>query len=225
MADNKGKGCSFTQITKYVLKKENFDGFEVLLPKDELIAKMNEVLAPFIDQSGKKSYHDAGIVYAMYKKVEKKKELIAIAILKRVAGEPEQKKGLEALFANSDDSYELTDKYILPAFKEDEDFFNEMVLSHLEDLVGCGQAKEAYFEDTRIYAKERVKGISQGLYSLLVFAGFAFLWGSIFHSVALGLCFGACFSTCFGLTTARAKTGKDQIGGEETTDSQIEDES
>ena len=108
MADNKGKGCSFTQITKYVLKRENFDAFEALLPKDELIAKMSEVLTPFIDYNGKKSYHDAGIVYAMYKKVAKQKHLIAIAIIKRVAGEPEKKKGLEALFANSTDTYELT---------------------------------------------------------------------------------------------------------------------
>ncbi len=225
MADNKGKGCSFTQISKYVLKRENFDSFEALLPKDELIAKMNEVLTPFIDQSGKKTYHDAGIIYAMYKKVAKNKELIAIAILKRVAGEPEEKKGLEKIFENSVDIYELTDKFVLPEYKEDEEFFDETVLSHLEDIVGCGQAKEAYFEDTRIYVKERVKGISQALYSLLIFAGFACLWGTIMHSVALGLCFGACFSTCFGLTTARSKTGKEQVTAEETTDSQTGEES
>ena len=125
MADNKGKGCSFTQITKYVLKRENFDSFEVLLPKDELVAKMSEVLTPFIDSSGKKSYHDAGIVYALYKKVQKKKELIGIAILKRVAGQSEKKKGLEAIFANSPDTYELTDKFFLPDHKEDEEFFDE----------------------------------------------------------------------------------------------------
>ena len=212
MAENKGKGCSFTQISKYVLKRENFDQFEALLPKEELMAKMQEVLTPFLDQNGKKTYHDAGIIYAMYKKVEKKKELMAIAILKREAGQPEPKKGLEAMFANSPDAYRLTDKWVLPAYQEDEAFFDEMVLSHLQDIVGAGQAKEAYYEDTKVYVKEAVKGMSQALYSLLVFAGFACLWGSIFHSVALGLCFGACFSTCFGLTTARAKTGQDQVG-------------
>lgn len=214
MADNKGKGCSFTQITKYVLKRENFDAFEALLPKDELIAKMSEVLTPFIDYNGKKSYHDAGIVYAMYKKVAKQKHLIAIAIIKRVAGEPEKKKGLEALFANSTDTYELTEKFILPDFTEDEEFFDEMVLSHLEDIVGSGQAKEAYFEDTRIYVKEGVKGISQTLYNIIIFIGMACLWGTVFDSIGLGMCFGLCFSTCFNLTTARAKTGKDQISQE-----------
>ncbi len=211
MADNKGKGCSFTQITKYVLKRENFDAFEVLLPKDELTAKISEALTPFIGADGKKTYHDAGIVYAMYKKVEKKKILIAIAIIKRVAGVAEQKKGLEALFANSPDTYELTEKFIVPDFREDEEFFDEMILAHLEDVVGAGQAKEATFGDTRIYVKEGVKGVSQTLYNLLVFAGMAFLWGTVFNSIALGLCFGLCFSTCFNLTTARAKTGKDQI--------------
>ena len=214
MADNKtdkkGKGCSFTQISKYVLKRESFDSFEALLPKEELMAKMQEVLTPFVDSNGKKTYHDAGIVYAMYKKVAKKKELIAIAILRRIAGEPEQKKGLEALFANSPDTYELTDKFILPEYKEDEEFFDEIVLSHLEDLVGAGQAKEAYFEDTRIFVKEGIKGMSQVIYNLLIFAGMACLWGTVFKSVALGICFGVCFSSCFGMTTARAKTDRDR---------------
>jgi hypothetical protein len=184
----------------------------VFLPKEELMAKMQEMLTPFIDSSGKKSYHDAGIVYAMYKKVAKNKELIAIAILKRVAGEPEHKKGLEAVFANSPDTYELTEKFVLPQYKEDEAFFDEMILSHLEDIVGAGQAKEAYFEDTRIYLKESVKGMSNMIYNLLIFIGMSILWGTVFNSIALGICFGCCFSTCFHLTTARAKTGKDQTG-------------
>ncbi len=218
MADNKGKGCSFTQISKYVLKRENFEAFDVLLPEKELIAKMREALTPFIDYNGGKSYHDAGIVYAMYKKVEKKKHLMAIAIVKRVAGKPIKRKGLEVIFANSEDTYELTDKFILPEFQEDEEFFDEMVISHLEDIVGAGQAKEATFGDTRIFVKEGVKGMSQALYNLLIFAGMSLLWGYIFHNIGLGLCFGCCFSTCFHLTTARAKTDKDQISRNETTE-------
>ena len=225
MADNKGKGCSFSDISKYVLKKESFDGFEELLPIEELKAKISEMHAPFIDYNGKKdSFHNAGIVYCMYKKIEKRKKMIAIAIVKRVAGMPEKKKGLEAIFSNSPDTYELTEKFILPDFKEDEEFFDEMILSHLEDLVGTGQAKEAYFGDTRIYVTEAVKGISQMLYNIIIFIGMACLWGSIFESIPMGICFGLCFSTCFNMTTARSKTGTDQISeGSANTDASATD--
>ncbi len=212
------KGCDMMVLSNYVMKK--FEKGKLLIADglkeqtslehlEELVAAANAGLmkADGTEDKGRQ----AGQVLAMIKKIDKKRVLIGFCVMKRQDGGPTDKTGVAAWFAESTDTYVMTEHFFAPGFEAEEEYFDECVLSHLKEIVSLGQAKSAEYLDKMVIKAEEKKilGITIGrtAFFLLIFIGY----GLLFNNFGIGLCFAFLFTTSFTMITAKSKAKEEVI--------------
>ena len=206
------KGCELTLLSKYVLKSMDkgkllmADGLKDQLSSEELKQLFERASANFVNDEGKELKGvQAGVVYAMLKKIDKQKYLIGIAAMKRIDGGPTGKTGVAAWFAESTDTYVMQERFFAPDLPEEEIYFDECVLSNLKDTVSFGQVKEAEYLDKVVIKveKQQIWGITftRTAFFLLMLI----VWGLIFKNFGLGLCFAFLFLTSFTMITSKTQ--------------------
>ena len=215
------KGCDITLLSNYTMKMFDSgklvlaDGLKDFITVDELKGIVAAANGNFVDPEGKEiKGRQAGLVYVLMKKVDKQKQIMGFAYMKRYAGEPTDKTGLAKVFANSTDSYRLEERMFASGFEAEEQYFDESVLSHLRDYVSYGQVKEAEYLDKMVVKKDKMKFLGTYIGEVVYFIAMMVIWGFVFHNIGLGICFALLFTTSFTMIVSKNKTeAKDVAGG------------
>ena len=205
------KGCELTLLSKYVVNKlykgklQMADGLMAQLSAEDLKHLVERANANFVNDEGKEIKGvQAGVVYAMLKKIDKQKYLIGIAAMKRIDGGPTGKTGVAAWFAESTDTYVMQERFFAPDLPEEEAYFDECILNQLKDTVSFDQVKEAEYLDKVVVKveKRQIWGITftRTAFFLLMLI----VWGLIFKNFGLGLCFAFIFLTSFTMITSKS---------------------
>lgn len=196
------KNCAIDLLTKSVIKKLEQgkylieEGFQSKVSLSDLKDLLSMIKTDFVNADGKtEKGKESGQVLLMFKKIDKQKKLLGYAYFKRLPGEPTGKKGLEALFAGSQESYVCEKREFATGFKEEEEYFDESVIRHLKDVIGFGQVKEAEYIDKMLVidnSKNNLKGIfgSAGMFVINLI-----IWSLVFHNIGIGICFAFCMTS------------------------------
>ena len=211
------RGCDFYTLSRFNIKKiadgrigihENLKGISYEVLSDMLV----EAKTPFTTGEGKtiKDMPQAEI-FVMTKKIDKKKYIIGLSYIKRIAGGPSGKRGLEKLFEESTDKLVEEKRFFAEGFEKEEEYFDHIMIDHFRNSVGAGQAGAAEYQDkiiTRVKTK-KILGItiSQTAFFILMIV----IWGAIFKNLALGICFAICFVGSFTMITNKTKAEEKAI--------------
>ena len=209
------KGCDFVVMTSYVAKR--LDSGKLVMAEElyvsaedfkALVAKAN---ANYINpQGGEEKGRQAGLVYALFKKIDKQSTVLGFAYIERVGGVQTDKKGLAKLFARSTDTYNTVIKNFVPGFEKEEEYFDANVISHFKGCVGLGQVMEAEYCNKMVIPNNKHNALSVVL-KLAYFTAMAVIWGWVFHSVGMGLVFGLIMSMSFNTIVDRIKAKEELI--------------
>ena len=201
------KGCDISLLPEKKVRQADFaEGFEAAVPVEQLRAEILALHRPFTDAEGRlKKYTPSGLAYGLYKKIDKKKRLIAVALIRRVARKKEKAKGLNALFSNSNDQYVLEHFYQLPGFEEEAAWFDEAVLGDMRQAVGYGQVKEVLWGDRLVQRAEKKKIGAHYVSAGTFFVAMLVVWGLVFDNFGVGLCYALLFMSSFTMITSRTK--------------------
>lgn len=205
--------CDITVLSKYNLKKiadgriRIADGLKNELSYEKLSDMLAEAKTPFTDCNGK-TIKDmpTSEIFIMIKKINKQKHIIGLAVMKRIAGTPSEKKGIERWFEESRDKVVEEKRFFADGFEKEETYFDESIISHYKSSVGSGQIGTAEYQDkiiSRIKSRN-ILGITVTGTSLFILN--IIIWGLLFKNFALGLCFAICFTGSFAMVTSKAKT-------------------
>ena len=208
------KGCDFVVMTGYVTKK--FDSGKLVLAEglnvsvEEFKALVEKANSNYINPQGiEEKGRQAGLVYVLFKKIDKQSTVLGYAYIERVGGIPTDKKGLAKLFARSTDTYQTVMRDFVPGFEKEEEYFDANVISHFKSCVGMGQVMEAEYGDKVVVPNNKYDVLTVVL-KLAYFAGMAVLWGWIFSSVWMGLTFGLIMSMSFNTMIGSIKAKEEQ---------------
>ena len=202
------KGCDIGFLSEKKMSREDFaQGFEPGIPVEQLKAEVRELLKPFVNAEGKEQkYTPGGRAYALYKKIDGQKRLIAVALVRRVAEpKPAGEAGTKTFFGTPTDVYELAHFYRQPGFEAEATYFEETLLGDMRQAVGSGDVREARWGDWLVRPTERKKFGAIELGRLAYFVGMTALWGVVFKNIGLGICYGLLFSMSFTAITSRAR--------------------
>ena len=115
------KGCDINVLSKYYLKKISEGRIEIaenlrnVLSYEVLSNMLAEAKVDFTDCNGKElKGMPTAEIFIMTKKINKVKTIIGLSSIKRIAGEPSDKKGIEAWFESSRDT-KIEDKRFFAA--------------------------------------------------------------------------------------------------------------
>ena len=219
------KGCDFYGLSGYSLKKIAdgrtgiADSLKDVLSYETLNSLLAEAKTDFTDGSGKviKGMPSAEI-FVMTKKIDKKKYIIGLSYIKRIAGEPSGKKGVEAWFEESPDRLVEEKRFFAEEFEKEQEYFDQLMIDHFRNHVGSGQAGEAEYKDKLITRVKTKKILGMTVSSTALFIAMMIIWGLIFKNIALGIVFAICMTGSFTLITTKAKSeekalAKTQING------------
>ncbi len=207
------KGCDIFGLSKYTLKKiingkvEIVDNLKNELSYEVLSNMLAEAKTDFVDCNGKtiKGMPQAEI-FVMTKKIDKKKYIIGLSCIKRIAGEPSEKTGIASWFEESRDKAVEEKRFFADGFEKEQAYFDHSMIDHFKNSVGSGQLKEAEYLDKVITRVKGKKVLGVFISSTLLFISMIILWGVIFNNFAIGLCFALCFVGSFTMVTTKAKT-------------------
>lgn len=207
------KGCDVTDLTKGKLRKiengklEIIDGLKDVLSYEVLSDMLAEAKENYVDSDGKTiSDCPNSEILVLIKKIDKKKYILGLTVIKRIAGAPSEKKGLAKLFEDSRDTLIETKRFFAEGFEKEQEYFDESVISHLRSSVGHGSAQKADYKDkiiTRVESKT-ILGIT--ISRTAFFIAMIIIWGLVFKNFALGLCLALCFMGSFALITEKSLT-------------------
>ena len=211
------KGCDLIILTKYIYKKIEKnkivlgDGIKTSLSLERLGQLIEEANETFTEADGKNYGSTAGRVYGLLKKVDGKKQLLGIAVIKRVQGEPSDKSGVAAWFADSTDSYITAERFFADGFTEEEKYFDESVIGSLKGAVGLGQVRDAYYRDKVIARAESKTFMGMKISRAVFFILMLISWGIIFHDVFIGLGFAFIFISSFVTITSKVDVRAEEL--------------
>ena len=166
-----------------------------------------EAKTSFVDSNGKtiKDMPSAEIFF-MTKKIDKKKILIGLSVIKRIAGEPSDKTGLAKVFENSRDKVVEDKRFFAEGFEKEQAYFDSSMVEHFKSSVGSGSLMEAEFHDKVITRIKGKKVLGVFLSSTALFICMAIIWGLIFKNIGLGICFALCFVGSFTVITGKSSS-------------------
>ena len=200
------KGCDICLLSEKKLNKSDLgEGFSEVVSNERLREEILEVLKPFTDCEGKFQRNiPSGRAYALYKRVDKSKKLIAVAIIKRVAGKREEKEGAKRFFEGTGDVFVLEHVYRLTGYEEEMAWFEEALLSDMRSAVGLGTVKEVFWGEWHVHKVDRKKFGGRMVTAGVYFVGLMALYSVVFHNLGLGLLFALMFGQSFVLITRRS---------------------
>ena len=207
------KGCDITVLSRFALKRiadgkiEIAEGLRDVLSYEVLSDMLAEAKKNFVDSYGKeiKDYPTAEI-FVMTKKINKKKTIIGLSCIKRIAGEPSDKTGIARWFESSTTKAFEEKRIFAEGFEKEEAYFDHSMLDHLKNSVGSGQIKEAEYKDKLITRVKGKKILGVFISSTVIFIAMIILWGLIFKNIALGICFALCFTGSFAMITTKSNS-------------------
>ena len=207
------KGCDITDLTKGKLRKiengklEIIDDLKDVLSYEVLSDMFAEAKVDYVNSDGKtiKDCPNSEILM-LIKKIDKKKYILGLTVIKRIAGEPSDKKGLAKFFENSNDTLLEVKHFFADGFEKEKEYFDESVISHLKSSVGHGSALKADYQDKIITRAESKTIFGITISRTVFFIAMVIIWGLIFKNFAIGLCLALCFMGSFALITEKSLT-------------------
>lgn len=217
------KGCDIFCLSRFNLRRiesgkiEIFESLKNVLSYEVLRDMLADAKIDFVNGNGKtvKDMPSAEI-FVMTKKIEKKKYIIGLSFIKRIAGEPSEKKGIEAWFEESRDKAVEERRFFADGFTKEQEYFDQSMIDHFKSSVGSGQYKEAEYKDKVITRLKGKKVLGVFISSTALFIAMIIIWGLIFKNIAIGLCFALCFVGSFAMVTTRSKIEEKDIEKSET---------
>ena len=205
------RGTDINTLSKFWLKRvadgriEIHESLRNVLSYEMLSNMLTEAKQSFVTADGKviKDMPQAEILF-MTKKINKKKYIIGLSEIKRVAGEPSTKKGIERWFEESTDKFVEGRRFFAEGLEKELAYFDHSMIEHLRNSVGSGQAGEAEYKDKLISRVKTKKILGITVTRTVLFIAMLILWGLAFKNLALGLCFAICFLGSFTIVTNKA---------------------
>lgn len=142
----------------------------------------------------------------MTKKIDKKKYIIGVSVIKRIAGTPSGKTGPDSWFETSPDKAVEDKRFFAEGFEKELAEFDHYMIGHFKNSVGSSQIREAEYADKIITRAPGKKVLGFYLSSTAIFIAMIIVWGLIFKNFALGICFALCFTSCFAVVTNKTKS-------------------
>ena len=212
------KGCDINALSRFTLrgiengKLEVIEGLKNVLSYEVLSNMLAEAKTDFVDCNGKtiKGMPTAEI-FVMTKKIDKKKYIIGLSFIKRIAGEPSEKTGIARWFEESRDKAIEEKRYFADGFEKEEEYFDYSMIDHFKNSVGAGQLKEAEYKDKVVTRLKGKKVLGIFISSTIFFIAMAIIWGIIFKNIGIGICFALCFVGSFTMVTTRSKTEEKEL--------------
>ena len=207
------KGCDIFGLSNFNLKRiangkiEIEESLQNVLSYEVLSDMLAEAKVNFTDCNGKiiKGMPTAEI-FVMTKKIDRKKYIIGVSVIKRIAGEPSGKTGPDAWFEASRDSVIEDKRFFAQGFEKEMEMFDQHMIEHFKSAVGSGQIREAEYQNKIISRAPGKKVLGIYLSSTAIFIAMIIVWGLIFKNFALGICFALCFTSCFAVVTNKTKS-------------------
>jgi len=207
------KGCDIFGLSNFNLKRiangkiEIEESLQNVLSYEVLSDMLAEAKVNFTDCNGKiiKGMPTAEI-FVMTKKIDRKKYIIGVSVIKRIAGEPSGKTGPDAWFESSRDSVIEDKRFFAQGFEKEMEMFDQHMIEHFKSAVGSGQIREAEYQNKIISRAPGKKVLGIYLSSTAIFIAMIIVWGLIFKNFALGICFALCFTSCFAVVTNKTKS-------------------
>ena len=207
------KGCDIFGLSNFNLKRiangkiEIEESLQNVLSYEVLSDMLAEAKVNFTDGNGKiiKGMPTAEI-FVMTKKIDRKKYIIGVSVIKRIAGEPSGKTGPDAWFESSRDSVIEDKRFFAQGFEKEMEMFDQHMIEHFKSAVGSGQIREAEYQNKIISRAPGKKVLGIYLSSTAIFIAMIIVWGLIFKNFALGICFALCFTSCFAVVTNKTKS-------------------
>ena len=207
------KGCDIFGLSNFNLKRiangkiEIEESLQNVLSYEVLSDMLAEAKVNFTDGNGKiiKGMPTAEI-FVMTKKIDGKKYIIGVSVIKRIAGEPSGKTGPDAWFESSRDSVIEDKRFFAQGFEKEMEMFDQHMIEHFKSAVGSGQIREAEYQNKIISRAPGKKVLGIYLSSTAIFIAMIIVWGLIFKNFALGICFALCFTSCFAVVTNKTKS-------------------
>ena len=203
------KGCDVIVMTGYTTRKFDSgkmviaDGLDISV--EDFKAMVETANGNFINPQGiEQKGVQAGLVYALFKKVDKQKVMLGYCYIERVGGVPTDKTGLAKMFANSTDTYRLAIRDFVAGFEKEEQYFDDNIVSHLKSCVGLGQVMAAEYGRIDVVRNEKNKVLAIAL-KLGYFVFMAIVWSWIFDNIGVGILFGLTMSLSFNTIIGRVK--------------------
>lgn len=217
------KGCDINVLSKYYLKKISEGRIEIaeslrnVLSYEVLSNMLAEAKVDFTDCNGKvlKGMPTAEI-FIMTKKINKVKTIIGLSSIKRIAGEPSDKKGIEAWFESSRDTKIEDKRFFAEGFEKEMNYFDHSMIEHFKSSVGSGQIREVEYQDKIVSRVKGKKVLGYYISSTALFITMIIVWGLIFKNFALGICFAICFVGSFAMVTNKTKSEEKTLDNTET---------
>ena len=207
------KGCDIFGLSKFNLKKiaDGRIGIEESLRNTLSYEVLSDMLAEakvsFTDGNGKTiKGMPLAEIFVMTKKINKKKYIIGVSVIKRIAGEPSGKTGPDAWFEASRDTVIEDKRFFAEGFEKESEYFDHSMIAHLKESVGSGQIRKAEYRDKIITRAPGKKILGIYLSSTTIFIAMIIIWGLIFKNFAIGICFALCFTSSFVLITNKTKS-------------------
>lgn len=217
------KGCDIFCLSRFNLRRiesgkiEIFESLKNVLSYEVLRDMLADAKIDFVNGNGKtvKDMPSAEI-FVMTKKIEKKKYIIGLSFIKRIAGEPSEKTGIASWFEESRDKAVEERRFFADGFAKEQEYFDHSMIDHFKSSVGSGQYKEAEYKDKVITRLKGKKVLGVFISSTALFIAMIIIWGLIFKNIAIGLCFALCFVGSFAMVTTRSKIEEKDIEKSET---------
>ena len=212
------KGCDIICLSRFSLRRiesgkiEIIESLKDVLSYEVLRDMLAEAKKDFVNSNGKtiKDMPSAEI-FVMTKKIDKKKYIIGLSCIKRIAGEPSEKTGIARWFEESSDKAVEERRFFADGFVKEQEYFDHSMIDHFKNSVGSGQLKEAEYMDKVITRIKGRKVLGVFLSSTALFIAMIIIWGLIFKNIGIGICFALCFVGSFAMVTTKSKTEEKDI--------------
>ena len=215
------RGTDIYTLSRFSLKRiaagklEIHESLRGVLSYEILSGLLEEAKTGFVDAYGKtiKDMPSAEIFY-MTKKIDKKKYIIGLSEIKRIAGTPSDKKGIERWLEDSRDRLVEGRRFFAGGFEKEMDYFDHSMIDHFRNSVGSGQANEAEYQDKLISRVKYKKILGINITRFSLFIAMLILWSVVFKNVGLGLCFAICFIGSFTIVTNKSQSEEKDLAKE-----------
>ena len=215
------RGTDINKLSKFYIKRIAdgrigiHESLRDVLSYDVLSSMLSEAKQSFVTAEGKviKDMPRAEIFF-MTKKINKKKYLIGLTEIRRIAGTPSDKKGIERWFEDSRDRFEEGRRFFAAGLDKEMAYFDHSMIEHLRNSVGSGQAHEAEYRDKLISRVKYKKILGINITRFALFIAMIILWSVAFKNVGLGLCFAVCFIGSFTVVTNKSQSEEKDLAKE-----------
>lgn len=215
------RGTDIYTLSRFSLKRiaagklEIHESLRSVLSYEILSGLLEEAKTDFVDANGKtiKDMPSAEIFY-MTMKIDKKKYIIGLSEIKRIAGTPSEKKGIERWLEDSRDRLVEGRRFFAEGFEKEMEYFDHSMIDHFRNSVGSGQANEAEYQDKLISRVKYKKILGINITRFSLFIAMLILWSVVFKNVGLGLCFAICFIGSFTIVTNKSQSEEKDLAKE-----------